>query len=275
MVNAVAVGQHHFQFAIGHIGFGMACVFAFQVAATGAGLPQRLLAEQGVDHGLGIGLVSDALQCTLGGKEDKQLFLFKARNRILRRNPGGLELLGFVGHRRLTLGHAGHKERHVKALGQVQWCGPVGQIPELVHGQRPAARAALLIQRCLAVQLLNLGRWNGLAGLVIGQQDAQLLKSLANACQSLGDAFISRLGDHAGAHARQRMTGWGCIFIFLAAAGENIGIGKDALICTPCHQHFKTLAVGAVAQQQKRGSIARGNWRALGLKQLAGAGLAG
>jgi hypothetical protein len=78
------------------------------------------------------------------------------------------------------------------------------------------------------------------------------------------------LGARAPAHD------WlGRIFIFLAATGENIGIGKDALIGTPCHQHFKTIAVGAVAQQQKRGSIARGNWRALGLKQLAGAGLAG
>ena len=273
VMNTVAVGQHHFQLAIGHVGFGVARIFALQVAAARAGLPQWFFALQCVDERLRVRQNRDSLQRTQGGEEDEQLFLLKALHRILWANPGGLELLGFIGHRCLPFRHTRYKKRDVEALWQVKRRCPVRQVPELIDGQRPAALAALLIQRCMAVQLLHLCGGNGLARFVIGQQDAQLFKRLANAGQSLRDAFIATYLNHAGAHASQRVVGRVGILIFQSAAGEYIGIGKNSLVGAPCHQYFK--AIGTITQQQDSRGLACGHRIALGLKKLTGAGLAG
>jgi hypothetical protein len=73
---------------------------------------------------------------------------------------------------------------------------------------------------------------------------------------------------------RQRMTGWGGIFIFLAATGENIGIGKDALIARLVISTSKPLP-SAQSRSNKSVEASRAGTGALGLEQLAGAGLAG
>ena len=275
MVCGLTVGVDHLQFAVGHIGFQIPGVLSLEVARARVGVPQRLLAPEGIQNGLCIGIARQALQGAQGGKENEKSLFLEALKGLLGTDPGGLELLGLVGHCRLALGHAGHQERHVEALWQVQRCRPVGQIPQLIHGKAPAARTALLVQRCLAIQLLDFGRGNRLAGPVIGQQDAQLFESLANPGQGLGDALGTANLHHAGTNPGQHMIARVGILILQPPTGEDIGIGKNTLVGAPRHQHFETGAVGAVAQQQQGRGIAGGHRLALGLKKLAGTGLAG
>ena len=73
-------------------------------------------------------------------------------------HPDRLELLGFVRHRALPLGHARYQERHVEATRQVTIGEPVGEDEHLVGGQYEGPGAALLDQRLIAVQCRDIPR---------------------------------------------------------------------------------------------------------------------
>ena len=265
VVTGLPVGVHHLQLAIGHVGFHVPCVFALDIARARATAPQQILAFERIQHSLCAGKAGHALQRALGREDDEQVFFGKALQRVLRANPGRLKLFGFIGLGRLALWHAGHKKRYVETLGQIARRRPVRQIPELIDRQRPASGAALLVQRCFAIKLLHLGRSHALARLVIGQQNAQLFKSLADAGQRLGNAGVAASVQHGLAHAGQCMVGGVRVLRLQSTAGENIGIGEVALVGTAGHQHLVTVAIGAVAQQQDGGGVTRVHRLALGL----------
>jgi hypothetical protein len=268
-VQDLAIRADHLQLSEGGLVLHVARFLAIEKARARAALPQRLLAGQGREHGFGAGKAAEPVQRADGGEDHGEIASAVALQRLLRAHPDGFELFGAVGVGLLAGGHACHEEGHVEAPGLVAVGRPVGQVPQLVHGQAQAACLALGHQGGLAVQGQHLlGRHRAALG-VAGQQDAQLLEGLAQAGDGLGQAqaLLGRAGAGAG------MGGLGGVLGLDAAAREDIGAGYEAgLGRAPRHQHFQPLSVGAVAQQQDGGGLERVYGLALGVQELAGAG---
>ena len=119
--------------------------------------------RQGGQYGVGVGKARQPLQGADGREDHEELPRLVPRQRVGRAHPHGLELLGFVGHGLLPLGHARHQEGHGKAPGQVAVGRPVGQQEHAVGGQAQAAGAALLGKGLVAVQCGNVLRVGHLA----------------------------------------------------------------------------------------------------------------
>ena len=273
-VQDLAVRADHFQLAEGGLVLHVAGFLAIEKAGARAALPQRLLALQGGEHGIGAREAAEPVQRADGGEDHGEAARAVALQRFLRAHPDGLELFRPVGVGFLIFGHARHEEGHIEAPGLVAVGRPVGQVPQRIHGQAQAACLALGHQRRLAVQRGQLGgRYRPALG-VVGQQNAQFLEGLAQAGDGLGDAQpVAGLG-RAGAGAG--MGGLGRVLGLDAAAREDIGAGHEAgLGRAPCHEHFQSAAIGAVAHQQNGGGLERVYGLALGVQELAGAGHGG
>ena len=162
-VGDLAVGAHQGQFAEGGIAFHVTRFLAAQQAGAGAAGPQWLFVRQGGQYGVGVGKARQPLQGADGGEDHEKLPRLVPRQRVSRAHPHGLELLGFVGHGLLPLGHACHEEGHGKAFGQVAVGRPVGQLEHAVGRQPQAVRGALLGKRGVAVQRGNVLRVGHLA----------------------------------------------------------------------------------------------------------------
>ena len=270
----LAVRADHFQLAEGGLVLHVAGFLAIEKAGARAALPQRLLALQGGEHGIGAREAAEPVQRADGGEDHGEAARAVALQRFLRAHPDGLELFRPVGVGFLAFGHARHEEGHIEAPGLVAVGRPVGQVPQRIHGQAQAACLALGHQRRLAVQRGQLGgRYRPALG-VVGQQNAELLESLAQAGDGLGDSqCVAGLG---GAGAGAGMGGLGRVLGLDAAAREDIGAGHEAgLGRAPCHEHFQSAAIGAVAHQQNGGGLERVYGLALGVQELAGAGHGG
>ena len=160
-VDDLPVGAHQFQLAKRRFMLHVAGFLARQPASARATGPQRFIGRcAGRQHGIDRGVGLQTLQRADGGEDDEKITRSVARQRVGRAHPHRLKLLGFIGHRCLAWGHAGHQKGHVKAARQVAVGGPVGQHEDLGAAQRQAALVALRGEtgrRRLAVQRGNVG----------------------------------------------------------------------------------------------------------------------
>ena len=186
---------------------------------------------------------------------------------LLRAQPHGLELLGFIGHGFLPGRHTRHQKWHGKALGQVAVSRPVGQLVHGVGGQLQATRAALRQQGAAAVKGGNVVVVGPAAIGMARQQHAQLFKTLADGGQCVGQRLAA---------LRRAVRGGGMglgrgVLRLNASAGEHVGARHEAgFVGAARHQHFK-LTVGVIAQQQNRGRQQRGDGGARRVQELVGA----
>ena len=238
----LAVGRSQRQLAVGRIVFHVARILAAQQAGARAGNPQRLFLRAGVQHGLDAGVLCQPFQRAQGRENHEERAGFVPRQRVQRAHPARLELLGFIGHRRLAFGHAGDQKRHVKAARQIAVGDPVGQREHVGTGQRPAARLALRGKRRLAVQR---GDVFGADMATVGmarQQHAEFFKTLADGGNRLRQLHVALTGAARGLRMAGGVGGVN------AAARKDVGAGrKTGRHGAPCHQHFD--AVRRVAQQ--------------------------
>ena len=179
-------------------------------------------------------------------------------------HPHRFELFFVVSHRRLTLGHAGHQKRHVKAARQVAVGDPMGQQKHLVSGQGEAALLTLGCKVCCGGVAVQCGDVKVVGHAAIGmarQQDAQFFKAFANGRHGLGQQTIA-----LRAATRGQGVGLGIGGVD-AATRKHIGTRcKTGGHGAPRHEHFQALR--AVAQQQHGGRGSQGSAVALGVEEL-------
>ena len=184
-----------------------------------------------------------------------------ALQRVLWTHPDRFKLLGFVGHRNLAFRHARHQKRHVKAARQVAVGDPVGQHEHLIGGQCQAAGLALGGKRGFSVDLGNVSVVSPAPLGMAGEQNAQLLKALADGGNRLGQVQVALFGA-ALRHAVGLSIGG-----VNAPAREHVGAGcKAGRHGASGHQDFEPAR--AVAQKQHGGCGAQGGGFALWVKEL-------
>ena len=246
-----AIGADQRQFAKSRFMLHEACFQPAQHSGARTAGPQRLLAGTCGQQGIDVAVIDQPLQGANGRKDHQEPVLRMACQRICRAHPGRLELLAFVGHRRLAFGHARHQKGHVETPGQVAVGDPVRQREHGIGGEREPKLSALWRKRCVAVHRDDIGLADGPAIAMARQQHAQFLEALADGRDGLRQLQIA-LG-----RAPRRDGVRGTVGSVDAAARKHIGPRRKTRGGgAPCHQHFD--AVGAVAHQQHRGGCTQG-----------------
>ena len=199
VVHDLTIGAGQGQFAIRRFVLHVTFFFAGQPACARAAGPQRLVIDRaGIQHGLHVGKGCEALQGSNGGEDDEKVACFVAFERISRAHPHGFELLRFVGHRRLVLGHACHQKRHIKAFGQIAVGDPVGKHINLIGGQFHAQSSALRGKGLAAIELGDVLLGGNALVRAVGQQNAQLFKAFANGRNGLREVQVTLRGSAQG-----------------------------------------------------------------------------
>ena len=153
VVHDLPVGADQFQLAIRLLVLHITLFAAFQKSGARATGPQRLLGGgDGVQYGGHRGKRLQALQCADGREDDEKVAVLVALQGVHRPHPHRFELLGFIGHGRLPLGHARHQKRHVKAARQIAVGDPVRQHEDFIGSEGQTARRALGNEGLLALQ---------------------------------------------------------------------------------------------------------------------------
>ena len=253
------------QFAIRRFMLHVARLQPRQQAGARTGTPERRLGCAGLQHRIDMRVLLQPLQRADGRKDHEEAARLVPRQRVGGAQPDRLELLGFVRHRRLALGHAGHQKRHVKTARQIAVSHPVGQHKHLIGRQRQAARPALHRQRRLAVQRRDVCAAGIAAVAMARQQHAQLFKAFPDGRNRLCQVQIALAG------ASRRVVMHRRVPRIDAAARKDIGAGRKAgRHGTARHQHFQ--AACRIAQKQHGGGRASGRRFALRIKELGGSG---
>ena len=190
----------------------------------------------GAQHGLNAGVLCQPLQRAQGRENHEKRAGFVPRQCVQRPHPAGLELLGFIGQRRLAFGHPGDQKWHVKAARQIAVGDPVGQREHVGTGQRQVAFLALRGKRGFAVQLGDVFSADMAAVGMARQQHAQFFKTFADGGDSLRQLQVALAGPARGL----RMSGG--VGGINAAARKDVGAGrKTRRRGAPRHQHFNAV----------------------------------
>ena len=194
------------------------------------------------------------LQRAHGRENHEKAARLVPRQRVGRAHPDRLELLGFVGHRRLAFGHAGDQKRHVKAARQVAVGDPVGQHKHLVARQRQAAAPGIARRTAPGGPARQCRRWSAWRPSAwrasSTPSSSKLSRMAAMACVRCRSLCVAR--------RRGLRVGWRVGGVD-AAAGKDIGAGRKAgRHGAARHQHFDAVgACRAAAARWRRGGWAR------------------
>ena len=265
-VGDLPVGTYECQFTERQFMLHVAHLATRQHSGTRTTGPQRLLGGgAGLQHGIDRGVVQQALQRADGGEDDEELAGLVACQGVDRTHPDRLELLGFIGVRGLSLGHAGHQKRHIETAREVAVGDPVGQHKDLIGRERQTQGLALGSKRLAALQRGDIAVVGGRAVAPACQQHTEFLEALADGRDRLRQVQVAL----RGAPARLAMAGG--VERVDAATGEDVGAGREAgRHGTTRHEHLD--AVGRIAQQQHGGSRSGGRRCARRVQELIGAG---
>ena len=202
----------------------------------------RLLVRATVQHVLHTSISREPLERAYGREDDQELSCPVAFQCVSGTHPHRLELLGFVGHGLLALGHTRDQERHVEAARQIAIGDPVGEQKDLVGREHQAVRGALRGQWGFAVEGSDVFGIGVAPVRMPRQQDAELLETLPDGGDGLCQARVVLCVATPCVQVRGGIGG------IDAATGKHIGAGGEACRRRAArHQYLQALRT--VAQQ--------------------------
>ena len=126
---------HQRELGVGQVLLHEALRLTADQTTTGGGVPQWFVLGAGRQGLPGLFEGRQPVQGADGGEDHEEVAGLVLRQRILGPDPDRLELLHFVGHRFLLVGHQRSEEDGVETLGHAAVRGPAGQHARLIDRQ--------------------------------------------------------------------------------------------------------------------------------------------